>query len=81
MDSGSIMAPLSVEERLGLPERLQMEVTRGFWTKESLEAFDGHTGDVLEYLGEQLCAMRVESWADGFVEVLGQRIEAGSQTA
>lgn len=72
--------PLSTEEKLGLPESLREEETRSFWTKESLEAFDGHTGDVLEYLGEQFRAMRVESWVDGFVEVLGQRIEAGSQT-
>ena len=47
------------------------EETRRFWTRESLEAFDGHVGDMLEYLGELFLAMRVESWADGFVDVLG----------
>ena len=69
---------MSGEEGLGLPEGLREEETLSFCAKESLEAFDGHAGDVLEYLGEQFWAIRVESWADGFVEVLGQRIEAGS---
>jgi len=47
-----------------------MEATRGFWTKESLETFDGHAGDVLEYRGEQFRAIRVESWSGGLVETM-----------
>ena len=73
------MALLSSEEQLGLPEGLQEEETRRFWTKESSEGRDVDlAGDVLDSRSELVRAMRVDQRAGSFMDFLGKRIEDGA---
>ena len=72
-----VTAPVDGQEREILPAGLRSEELRTFWIKGTVQGVDDlHDADVIAYRGGRFRAERIESWGDGFSEVLAVRIQS-----
>ena len=75
-DFQTITAPISGEERLTLPEGIRSETTRHFWTNaDILGVTDDADADIIAYRSEDYRVSILGDW-DGFLEIVGVRIQA-----